>query len=761
MKKVTAVVLAAAMMLSGMYTTDMKADAGYASRSGWNMNIYMCGSDLESGGGEATKDLLEIMRAKDVASNVDIVIQTGGAKKWFYEEYVKDFYRNELGMTDETIAKIPIKNIDADYIQRYRVKFDNYIEQDGKRIQYPSLQCISENEGISNPEKAKELGVEVSDMGNEETLKDFVRDVDSTYNHNVLVLWNHGGGTEGGVCVDDYSGDSLSLVEIDRALTEVADSIPNGRYDAIGYDACLMSTFETMVITARHADYMAASMTLEAGDGWYYTPIIESLSKGAKETGYTGADFAKAVCDAYNQYYLTEEAKNQDRFDPDAYMGAYDMAKVRPLIGQFDNLAWAMTLVRNDSAISKGFEKAAYSATPIDEDTDLVGMYSFLKKTISYATKQEKEFLASKKNGAEEHADTLRQYIDAATALNDSVFHGELCLKLVKGAPEGAYPKEEGISFYYPQKDSSNKGQYARYDYNQLGISTYYQSYAYAVARGITDAQAVKADTAISYDKKNGSYTFKLLSDNLDYITFFGQKGYAMVDGKERLVRYCNQPIEKKSLKLKALTEYPEFNGRPVFLGEKDPSYGDYEFYASVNGEDYDSLYLVRKKGVFYIPGDYEMQAGDVITPVKIENGKYTPDKKASYKLKKSDFNKEGDAKLPLVMKKNTNKIMKNVFVAVNASGKETKKAFYHADIVAFAKIKASLAKTSFKATGKEICPKVTVKLGKKLLKKGKDYKLVYENNLGAGKAKVRVQGIGKYKYAPVKVLNFKILVNN
>ncbi|SFQ07281.1 hypothetical protein SAMN02910358_00620 [Lachnospiraceae bacterium XBB1006] len=760
-KKAVATMLAATMMISGFFVPGTNVKAGAVTRSGWNINIYMCGSDLESDGGEATKDLLEIMRAKNVSSNVDIVIQTGGAKQWFYEDYLKDFYRNELGMTDETIARIPIQNINADYIQRYRVKYDNTIVQDGERIVYPSLVCISDNEGIANPQKAEELGVTASGMGDEATLKDFIQDVDSNYDHNVLVLWNHGGGTEGGVCVDDYTGDSLSLVEIDHVLTECEGSIPRGKYDVIGYDACLMSTFETMAMTSRHANYMAASMTLEAGDGWYYTPIIESVSNGAKNYDYTGADFAKAICEAYEQYYLTEEAKNLSMFDPDAFMAAYDMAKVRPMIGQFDKLAWAMTLIHNDDELRAGFEKAAYSAQAIDVNTDLVGMYSFLKKTISYATRNEALYRRGGTKTGTERADILAQYLDAAKALQTSLFEETYCLKLVKGAPEGAYAKEEGISFYYPQKDSYDDGNYARFDYDKLGISTYYQAYAYSVARGITRAQAEKAKTSLSYNKKKGTYTFKLLSDNLDYLTFFGQKGYVVKNGKERLVRYCNQSTDKASFTMKPLTTYPEFNGEPVYLGEKDPTYEDYEFIACVNGEDYESLYLYKEKGKFYVFADHELQAGDVITPVKIEDGEYTPNKKASYTLKKKDINEEGDALLPLTMVKNTDKKMRCTFVAQNAAGTQTKCAFYHDDILFFSKVKASLSKKTFKATGKRICPKVTVKVGKKTLKKNKDYKVTYVNNLGAGTATAKITGIGKYRYAPTKTLSFKIRVNH
>ena len=57
-----------------------------------------------------------------------------------------------------------------------------------------------------------------------------------------------------------------------------------------------------------------------------------------------------------------------------------------------------------------------------------------------------------------------------------------------------------------------------------------------------------------------------------------------------------------------------------------------------------------------------------------------------------------------------------------------------------------SLAKNSYKFSGKKINSVVTVKDGYKELKKGKDYKVAYSNNLYAGKAKATITGIGSYK---------------
>jgi hypothetical protein len=62
-----------------------------------------------------------------------------------------------------------------------------------------------------------------------------------------------------------------------------------------------------------------------------------------------------------------------------------------------------------------------------------------------------------------------------------------------------------------------------------------------------------------------------------------------------------------------------------------------------------------------------------------------------------------------------------------------------------FAECSLKLSEKSFKYTGKEIKPKVTVVFGNKKLKKDVDYKITYVNNTERGKATVKVTGIGNY----------------
>ena len=72
------------------------------------------------------------------------------------------------------------------------------------------------------------------------------------------------------------------------------------------------------------------------------------------------------------------------------------------------------------------------------------------------------------------------------------------------------------------------------------------------------------------------------------------------------------------------------------------------------------------------------------------------------------------------------------------------------------ASCKISLAATSVKYSGKAQTPKVSVKDGKKVLQKNKDYTVAYDRNVKIGTARVTIKGKGSY--TGKKVLSFKII---
>ena len=189
--------------------------------------VYMCGTDLESRSGMATNDLMEMTKAT-LSDNINLIVFTGGCNGW----------KNNV--------------VSSQYNQIYQVKNGG-------------LQLLEKNAGT----KA---------MTDPSNLSSFIQYCSKNYpaNRNMLIFWDHGGGSISGYGYDEknQSAGSMNLSGIHRALTD-----GGVKFDFIGFDACLMATVETDLMAANHADYMIASEETEPGIGWYYTNWLTALAK--------------------------------------------------------------------------------------------------------------------------------------------------------------------------------------------------------------------------------------------------------------------------------------------------------------------------------------------------------------------------------------------------------------------------------------------------------------------------------------------------
>ncbi len=205
--------------------------------------VYMCGTDLESKSGMATADMEE-MASATLNDNLRIIVETGGTSYW-----------------QNSVVKSGTN-------QRLRIK------QGG-------LQVLDSNVGKKS-------------MVDPDTLSDFIQYCKSNFpaDRYILVLWDHGGGSLTGYGYDElFPNDSMSLDEINTALK-------NGgcKFDLIGFDACLMATMETALVTSQYGDYLIASEATEPGTGWYYTNWLSEL---ANDPSIPTLDVGKTILDDY------------------------------------------------------------------------------------------------------------------------------------------------------------------------------------------------------------------------------------------------------------------------------------------------------------------------------------------------------------------------------------------------------------------------------------------------------------------------------
>lgn len=206
--------------------------------------VYLCGTDLESRSGMATNDLTEMTKAA-LSDKVNVIIYTGGCKGW---------KNNVVSSRTNQIYKV---------------------ENGG-------LKCLE-----------KDMGNAV--MTDPATLTGFIKYCGSNYpaDRNMLIFWDHGGGSISGYGYDEKNPKSGSMT-----LSGINTALKNAglKYDFIGFDACLMATVETDLMAASYADYLIASEETEPGVGWYYTNWLTALSK---DTSMPTIEIGKNIVDDF------------------------------------------------------------------------------------------------------------------------------------------------------------------------------------------------------------------------------------------------------------------------------------------------------------------------------------------------------------------------------------------------------------------------------------------------------------------------------
>ena len=189
--------------------------------------VYMCGTDLESEYGMASKDMAE-MAAASLSDKVNIIIYTGGCSKW-----------KTSGISNTTNQIYKIENGGLKQL----------VSNDGKKA-----------------------------MTDPATLTSFVKYCTDNYpaNRYDLIMWDHGGGTTGGFGYDQLftSKGAMGIASINTALKNTGI-----KFDFVGFDACLMATAENALMLTSYADYLIASEETEPGVGWFYTRWLTELSK--------------------------------------------------------------------------------------------------------------------------------------------------------------------------------------------------------------------------------------------------------------------------------------------------------------------------------------------------------------------------------------------------------------------------------------------------------------------------------------------------
>ncbi len=127
-------------------------------------------------------------------------------------------------------------------------------------------------------------------VGSPDTLADFIEVGITGFpaEHYGVVLWDHGAGWPGMGPDETDGNDILDLAEIDAAFTAGLAAAGVGQIDLVGFDACLMASYEVATTMSDHAAFMLASEELEPGHGWNYEALrvlIDNPTASAEDLG--------------------------------------------------------------------------------------------------------------------------------------------------------------------------------------------------------------------------------------------------------------------------------------------------------------------------------------------------------------------------------------------------------------------------------------------------------------------------------------------
>lgn len=148
---------------------------------------------------------------------------------------------------------------------------------------------------------------ELEDLGDVNTgdpalLAEFIAEGIEAYpaDNYALVISDHGASWPGVGGDESSDQDTLTLAELHSAIEEGLTTAGVDRLDLLGFDACLMATYEVASELAPLADRLIASQELEPGHGWDYRSFGEITDDGTAtvdELGSAIIDGFKAQAD--------------------------------------------------------------------------------------------------------------------------------------------------------------------------------------------------------------------------------------------------------------------------------------------------------------------------------------------------------------------------------------------------------------------------------------------------------------------------------
>jgi hypothetical protein len=240
--------------------------------------------------------------------------------------------------------------------------------------------------------------------------------------HYALIINDHGSSWPGVGADGSADNDQLTLEELHQGIADGLDGGGIDKLDMLGFDACLMATYETASTMQDVADRMVASQELEPGYGWNYT-ALEAAARGGSVD-----DLAASIITAFDEQSTSEGEAQVTLSETDlTKMAAVDTAVDAFAAALSGNVADAGPTVGRSLAQNLGF-----GATPD---------YNFYMTDLGLLAGQ----IGADASSVATEADAVAQAIDAAV-IN----------KIDGQATRGA----TGMAIYFPPQQAAYNTDY-------------------------------------------------------------------------------------------------------------------------------------------------------------------------------------------------------------------------------------------------------------------------------------------------------------
>lgn len=294
--------------------------------------LYMCGTNLETKFGFATEDIREMVASRYDPKKANIVILTGGTRKW-----------QVPGMVSQGC------NV-------YRV-------EGNRLVRYATLG----NNLLSDPR----------------TLTTFVNYAIQAFPADKygLVLWNHGGGPVWSYATDEWAPKGTkSRIDVPDLHKALANSrLAKQKIDFIGFNCCLMATAEVASAVKDFAHYFIAAEESIPGFGWDWR-WVRSLSD---RPDAPMLEHVKVI--AQRMAAAFEGAGNKFHKDFKGTISIIDLDKMAPVEQSLSNLSRATQSIFSSHEKAVAYERArkntkSFGRKDDGSSFDLVDLYDYADK---------------------------------------------------------------------------------------------------------------------------------------------------------------------------------------------------------------------------------------------------------------------------------------------------------------------------------------------------------------------------------------------